>query len=97
MQLTKHKFSRINEIINLVAEQEPERTDIIKALKKCSCGRWTSTGYYKFYLASKEPGRFPLKFKENIILQHQRFGFIVLDVYTNGSIAGIEFMNLIEE
>jgi hypothetical protein len=33
---TKNKFSRINEIIQLVTEQEPERSDIIKALKKCS-------------------------------------------------------------
>ena len=94
---TKNKFSRINEIIQLVTEQEPERSDIIKALKKCSYGRWAGSDYYKFYLPANSNKRAGSQVKETLTLEHERLGFILLDVYRNGSIAGIEFMNLIEE
>jgi hypothetical protein len=97
MLSTKHKLARIGEIIQLVSEQEPERTDIVQALKKCSYGKWTSSGYYRFYLPAKKSKGPAMKFKENIMVEHNRLGLIVLDVYTNGSIAGIEFINLIEE
>ena len=97
MSSTKNHFSRIEEIIQLVRQQEPERTDIIKSLKKCGNGKWTSTGYYQFCLSEKAQKKPVRKLKEMIILEQEHLGFIVLDVYTNGSIAGIEFMNLIEE
>jgi len=97
MLSTKHKLARINEIIKLVSEQEPERTDIVRALKRCSFGKWTSSGYYKFYLPPKKNKRAGMKLKENIIVEHESLGFIILDVYTNGNIAGIEFINLVEE
>jgi hypothetical protein len=95
--LQKHKLARIHEIIQLVNEQEPQRTDIIRALKRCSYGKWTSSGYYQFYFPGKKNKSSMMKFRENIIVEHKRLGFIVLDIYTDGSIAGIEFINLIKE
>lgn len=97
MQQTKHKLGKIDEIIKLVKEQEPERTDIVQALKKCSYGKWASSGYYEFYLPGRKNKTPVMKFKENIIIEHDRLGFIVLDVYQDGRIGGIEFIDLIKE
>jgi hypothetical protein len=94
---TKPQPARIKEIIELVRQQEPERKDIIKSLQKCSGGKWTSSGYYQFVFASKNNKGPEWKFNENIVLEHEFLGFIVLDVLKNGSIAGIEYINLNNE
>ncbi len=84
--------------IELVKQQEPARMDIIKSLKKCKDGKWTSNAYYEFpcskFVNKKEA---QWNFYENIPLEHEFLGFIVLDILKNGSIAGIEFINLMEE
>ncbi|HEU5365509.1 MAG TPA: hypothetical protein VFU62_08255 [Hanamia sp.] len=97
MLQSKRQPARIKEIIKLVKQQEPERKDIIKSLKKCSGGKWTSSGYYLFVFTSKSNKGTEWKFNENIVLEHEFLGFIVLDVLKNGSIAGIEYINLVNE
>ena len=76
-------------------KQEPERKDIIKSLKKCPDGK--GNGYYKFTLPKKGNKGAEWKFYENIVLEHEFLGFIVLDVLKNGRIGGIEFMNLVDD
>lgn len=93
----KTQPARIKEIIQLVKQQEPGRSDIIKSLKKCSGGKWTSSGYYQFVFGSKNNKGPEWKFNENIVLEHEFLGFIVLDVLKNGSIGGIEYINLIKD
>jgi len=92
----KPKPARIEEIIELVKQQVPERADVVKSLKKCSEGEWTSSGYFQFSL-SKKGNSADWKFNENLLLEHEFLGFIVLDILKNGRIAGIEFINLIED
>jgi hypothetical protein len=94
---TKHQPARIEEIIDLVRQQEPERQDVVKALKKCSGGKWTSSGYYQFTAPKKGNKGAEWRFYENIILEHEFLGFIVLDVLRNGRIGGIEFIDMINE
>ena len=97
MSPIKNQLGRIEEIIDLVRQQEPQRQDIVKSLKRCSRGKWTSSGYYKFS-APKNGNKGPeWKFRENIVLEHEFLGLIVLDLLKNGRIAGIEFINLIED
>lgn len=92
----KRQTARIEEIIELVKQQVPEREDVVKALKKCSVGKWTSSGYYQFPLSKKGKSA-DWKFNENLLLEHEFLGFIVLDILKNGIIAGIEFISLIED
>ena len=97
MSPIKNQLGRIEEIIDLVRQQEPQRQDIVKSLKQCSGGKWISSGYYKFY-ALKNGNKGPKwEFRENIVLEHKFLGLIVLDLLKNGRIAGIEFINLIED
>lgn len=98
MSHRKCKPPRLEEIIELVRQQEPGRPDTIKSLKKCAGGKWTSSGYYEFRPSAISNNKDEQwNFYENILLEHEFLGFIVLDVLKNGSIAGIEFINLIEE
>ena len=92
----KPKPARIEEIIELVKQQVPERADVVKSLKKCSEGEWTSSGYFQFSLSKKGKSA-DWKFNENLLLEHEFLGFIVLDILKNGRIAGIEFINLIDD
>jgi hypothetical protein len=94
----KQQPARIEEIIELVRQQEPRRKDIIKSLKKSTRGKWTSSKYYEFPCSKMSKKKdLQWNFYENILLEHAFLGLIVLDVLKNGSIAGIEFINLIEE
>lgn len=69
----------IEEIIELVRQQEPERPDIIEALQKSSDGRWTSNGYYRF-ADGKNANQIGAKsqFDKNIVLEQENKGDIVL-------------------
>lgn len=88
----------IQEIIELVRQQEPDRQDIIIALQNCKDGRWTSNGYYQF-VDSKNANQIgsEWQFDENIVLEPEYKGDIVLDLLKDGRIGGIEFMDLIDK
>ena len=97
MSPIKNHLGRIEEIIDLVRQQEPLRQDIVKSLKKYSAGKWTSSGYYKFSAPKNGNKGSGWEFRENIVLEHEFLGLIVLDLLKNGRIAGIEFINLIDD
>ncbi len=84
-------------IIKLVSEQEPERKDIIDALRKCKTGKWDGSGYYRFVNTSNAnlPGAV-WQHEECIVLEQDNDADIVLDILKDGRIGGIEFIGLIE-
>lgn len=88
----------IEAIIKLVREQVPEQPEIIAALKRCSGGKWTSSGYYQFIDSknANQPGA-AWQIAESIVLEQENKGDIVLDVLKDGQIGGIEFIDLIEQ
>ena len=88
----------IEGIIKLVEQQEPDRGDLVIALQNCKNGQWTSNGYYQF-VDSKNANQIGSKwqFDENIVLEQENKGDIVLDILKDGSIGGIEFIDLIDK
>ena len=87
----------IENIIGLVRQQEPNRQDLIKALQNCTGGQWTSKGYYRFVDSTNanQVGA-EWQFEENIVLEQDNEGDIVLDFLKNGEIGGIEFLGLLD-
>jgi len=87
----------IEKIIKLVQEQQPDRHDLVSALRNCKGGQWTSKGYYLFVDSknANEPGA-QWQFDENIVLEQENNGDIVLDILKDGRIGGIEFIDLID-
>jgi hypothetical protein len=86
----------IEEIINLVKKQHPDREDISEALKNCKGGFWGSKAYYQFIdstHANKEGATW--QFAENLILEDRKSGTIILDILTHNRIGGIEFLKKI--
>lgn len=83
----------IQEIIDLAQEQIPERKDVILALTNSESGYWDSKAYYRF-VDSKNANQIGSEWQisENIILEHDRFGTIILDYLKDKRIGGIEFM-----
>ncbi len=88
----------INGIIELVKEQEPARQDLVSALQKCTSGKWDGKAYFR-YIDSKNANQpnSEWQFKENIILEDEEMGTIVLDILKTGQIGGIEFIDLIDK
>jgi hypothetical protein len=86
----------IKEIIELVEKQEPERQDIILALRNAVGGHWESRAYYKFVdskNANKKGAEW--QFAENIVLEHDKLGTIILDYLKDKRIGGIEFLRFL--
>lgn len=76
--------------------KEPERLDVINALEKCRKGKWESRAYIYFVSpqnANQEGADW--QFGENIVLEHDTEGTIVIDLLKNGKIGGIEFVKYI--
>lgn len=83
-------------VIDLVKEQKPDRLDVIDALEKGIKGKWESRAYINFVStknANQEGSEW--QFKENIVLEHDTEGTIVIDLLKNGKIGGIEFVKYI--
>jgi hypothetical protein len=86
----------ITELIELVKKQELERKDIILALTNSVGGHWESKAYYKFVNsrnANKKGAEW--QFDENIVLEHDKLGTIVIDFLKDKRIGGIEFVKFI--
>jgi hypothetical protein len=87
----------IAEIIELVKEQEPEREDVIFALTNAIGGHWESKAYYQFVNsknANKKGAEW--QFDDNIVLEHETLGTIVLDYLKDKRIGGIEFFKFLD-
>ena len=83
----------IKEILELVRQQEPNRKDIIIALTNSLGGHWESKAYYK-YVDSKnanEKGA-EWQFEENIVIESETLGTLVIDYLKDKRIGGIEFL-----
>ena len=91
-----NKFN-LDWIIDLVKVQEPDRTDIIEALADCKNGKWESQAYV-YYINPKnanQPGA-DWQFQENIVLEHEKEGTIVIDFLKDGKVGEIEFVKYIK-
>ncbi|MBK8089626.1 MAG: hypothetical protein IPK31_17805 [Chitinophagaceae bacterium] len=95
--MLKTNLLNIEEIIELVKQQEPDRKDVIEGLQKCSGGLWTSNGYFSFIdsTTANQIGA-EWQFEESIVLEQENKGDIVLDLLKDGRIGGIEFIGLID-
>ncbi|HEX9503495.1 MAG TPA: hypothetical protein VF974_04215 [Patescibacteria group bacterium] len=83
-------------IIALISEQYPEREDLIPVIRVCNNGQWESPAYVHFVNSSRpnEEGS-EWQFDENIILESEDEGTIVLDILKDGRIGGVEFVSRI--
>lgn len=92
----KNPYFDIELIIDLIKEQEPDRTDLIEQLRKSDRQRWIRQPYIRFVSGDRpnQPGS-EWQFEENIVLEHDSEGTIVLDILKDGRIGGIEFVNQI--
>ena len=83
-------------IINLIREQDPQRTDLIEQLNKSEIRGWIRQPYVRFVSSenANQPGA-EWQFEQNIVLEHETEGTIVLDILKDGRIGGIEFVSQI--
>lgn len=84
---------RISMIIELLRDQHPGRTDLIEHLESANDNlKWTKNGYIELVPADRpnEKGS-EWQFDENLLLEHDEFGTIILDVLKDGRVGGIEF------
>ncbi len=86
----------IEQIIALIKQQAPDRFDLIEELEQSDRKTWIKQPYIYFVSAERpnQPGS-EWQFAENIVLEHETEGTIVLDVLKDGRIGGIEFVNQI--
>lgn len=88
----------IEAIVELIRKQEPERVDLINQLRKQAKGSIDLKPYVQFVNSDKpnQEGS-EWQFNENIILERETEGTIVLDVLKDGRIGGIEFIGQIPD
>ena len=88
----------IEQIIELIKVQKPERHDLVKQLEKSERKKWIRQPYIQFVSAERpnQTGS-EWQFDENIVLEHKTEGTIVLDVLKDGRIGGIEFLSQIKD
>ena len=86
----------IEQIIAFIKQQAPDRLDLIEELEQSDRKTWIKQPYIYFVSAERpnQPGS-EWQFAENIVLEHETEGTIVLDVLKDGRIGGIEFVNQI--
>lgn len=91
-------YFHIEQIIELIKEQHPNRHDWIEQLEKSNKKSWVRRAYVSFVSSERpnQPGS-EWQFDENIVLEHQTEGTIVLDVLKDGRIGGIEFLSQIRD
>ncbi|MCR9154443.1 MAG: hypothetical protein NXI09_10065 [Bacteroidetes bacterium] len=88
----------IDQIIELIREQEPYRLDLIKELEKSEKKKWIRQPYIHFVSTERpnQPGS-EWQFDENIVLEDEIEGTIVLDILKDVGIGGIEFVSQIRD
>ena len=88
----------IEQIIELIKEQEPDRLDLIEELEKSERKKWIRQPYIHFVSAERpNQSDSEWQFEENIVLEHETEGTIVLDILKDGRIGGIEFVSQIRD
>lgn len=91
-------YFKIEWIITLIKEQEPDRLDLIDQLQMSERKKWIRQPYVSFVSSERPnlPGS-EWQFEENIVLEHETEGTIVLDILKDGRIGGIEFISQIRQ
>lgn len=85
-------------MIELIRQQAPDRLELIDQLRKLVKGSIAMKPYVQF-VDSTNPNQegSVWQFDENIFLEHETKGMIVLDLLEDGRIGGIEFINQIPD
>ncbi len=89
----REPYFDIKIIITLIKEQEPERLDLIDQLRKSNKQKWIRQPYVQF-VSVERPNQLgsEWQFEENIVLEDEKEGTIILDILKDGRIGGIEFV-----
>ena len=92
----KDEYFKIEWIIDLISEQEPERKDLVEQLNTIEIRSWIRQPYIHF-VSGHNPNQegSEWQFEENIVLEHETEGTIVLDILKDGRIGGIELVSQI--
>ncbi len=94
----KDEYFKIEWIAELISEQEPDRIDLIEQLNKFERRSWFRQAYIRFVNNSNPNQKgSEWQFAENIVLEHETEGTIVLDILKDGRIGGIEFLKYISQ
>ncbi|MBD0404974.1 hypothetical protein [Flammeovirga sp. EKP202] len=97
IQMQKREFYT-EQIIALLKEQEPEREDLIEDLQNSKIRKWLIQPYV-YFISAEKPNQIgsDWQFDENIVLEHETEGTIILDILKGGRVGGIEFIDQIED
>ena len=82
------------EIIKILEKEDPKNENLIQLLENCSGGNWESIAYFRFVNPknANQPNS-EWQFQENIIIEHNEIGTIIIDLLKNNKIGGIELLN----
>lgn len=85
------------EIIKILEKEEPKNENLIQLLENCNGGNWESKAYYRFVNSknANQPNS-EWQFQENVIIEHNKIGTIVIDLLKNNKIGGIELISQIK-
>lgn len=90
------KDINIQEVIDLIKINIPEKSSLKDTLENAKNGNWESKAYYRF-VDSKNANKpdAEWQFKENIVFDHPKLGTIILDILQDERLGGIEFVKFI--
>jgi hypothetical protein len=82
------------ELLNILESKIPIQTELMNFIKKIKDGNWESKAYI-YFLNSKNPNQpnSEWQFKENLILESEIYGPLILDILSENKLGGIEFLN----
>jgi len=78
-------------LVSIARAREPDAPWLADSLAMCTRAAW-ECGAYLYFI---DPKRRDAKFSENIVLESTTEGDLVLDILTDRSVAGIEFLDRI--
>jgi hypothetical protein len=81
------------EIIKILEKEEPKNVNLIQLCKNCNGGNWESKAYFRFVTPknANQPNS-EWQFQDNLIIEHNEIGTIVIDLLKNNKIGGIELI-----
>jgi hypothetical protein len=81
-------------LTDLAREQHPDKPWLAESLARCTRARHESDVYLRFVSSfrANKPGS-AWQFVENITLEHEVEGTLVLDILTHQRVGGVEFLS----
>jgi hypothetical protein len=82
-------------LVNLLQQQLPDKTELADAVKNCRRGVWQNKGYI-YFVSPKNPDLpgSEWQFKENVIVEDEARGAVVIDILQDGRVGGLQFLDL---